>query len=183
MLSNSWFKNYSDLWLPRSIQAFEDLDVQFLPFKDLAKADEMIHYVGESFLHIRDCFPLSILNISYSWIRACFLALFTLVVPTWVTSRMSIIYFPEVHCKNLKNSSEFKAEVMMFLRPFSPLWPRFFNENIILFKFRNKRPIYNNIPDSSIIRFNKDFHSNLPKLIVQSTKQRWPVYWSILPKG
>ena len=59
--------------------------------------------------------PLSILYISHYWIKACFLALFTLVVPSWVTSRMSHISFTKAHCETMKNSSEFKAEVMMFL--------------------------------------------------------------------
>ena len=59
--------------------------------------------------------PLSILNISYSWIRVCFLALFTSLVPSWVTSKVSHISFADLHWETLKNSSEFKAEVIMFL--------------------------------------------------------------------
>jgi len=58
---------------------------------------------------------LNILNISYSWIQACFLALFTSVVPSWVISRMSHISFVDAHCETLKNSSEFKAEMIIFL--------------------------------------------------------------------
>ena len=58
---------------------------------------------------------LSILNISYSCIRACILALCTSMVLSWVTSRMSHISFVVADCKTLKNSSEFRAEVMMFL--------------------------------------------------------------------
>ena len=55
---------------------------------------------------------LSILNISYSWIRACFLALFTSVVPPCVTSRISYISFAEAYCETLQKSSEFRAYVV-----------------------------------------------------------------------
>ena len=58
---------------------------------------------------------LSIQNISYSWIRECFLTPFTSVVPSCVTSRIYHISFVEEHCETLKNSSEFRAGVMMFL--------------------------------------------------------------------
>ena len=72
----------------------------------------------------------------------------------------------------------------LFTFTLSPLGPRFLNESIIFFfNFRNKWAIYNSILDSSINWLKKDFHSNLPELIVQSTKQRWPVYWSTSPKG
>jgi len=59
--------------------------------------------------------PLSILNISYSCIRVCFLALFTSFVPSWVTYRVFHISLADTHCEILENSSEFKAEVMIFL--------------------------------------------------------------------
>jgi len=59
--------------------------------------------------------PFSILNISYSSIRACFLAPLTSMVPSCVTSRISHISFTEAHCETLKNSSEFRVDVMMFL--------------------------------------------------------------------
>ena len=59
--------------------------------------------------------PFCILNNSYSWMRACFLALFTSLVPSCVTSTMSHISFAEVHCDTLNNSSQLKAEVMIFL--------------------------------------------------------------------
>ena len=42
--------------------------------------------------------PLNILHISYSWIMTCFLALFTLVMPSWVTLRVSHISFVDAHC-------------------------------------------------------------------------------------
>ena len=59
--------------------------------------------------------PLSTLNISYSCIRVCFLALFTSFIPSWVTSKVSHISLADEHCDSLKNSSEFKEEVMIFL--------------------------------------------------------------------
>jgi len=59
--------------------------------------------------------PFCILNNSYSWMRACFLALFTSLVPSCVTSRMSYISFAEMHCDTLKNSSQLKAKVIIFL--------------------------------------------------------------------
>ena len=40
--------------------------------------------------------PCCILNISYSWMSACFLALFTSFVPSCVTSNMSHISFAEL---------------------------------------------------------------------------------------
>ena len=60
-------------------------------------------------------YPFCILNISYSWMRVCFLALFTSFVPSWVTSIVSHISFADAHCGTLKNSSEFNAEVIIFL--------------------------------------------------------------------
>ena len=136
--------------------------------------------------------PFNILNISYSWIKACFLALFISVVPSWVTPRMSHVSFAEAHCEHpeiliriYSSNDVFSNTIILssFTFTLSPLGPRFLNENIILFNFRNKRAICNNIPDPSINWFKKDFHSNLPKLIIQTTKQRWSVYWSTLPKG
>jgi len=59
--------------------------------------------------------PFYILNNSYSWMRACFLALFTSLVPSCVTSRMSHISFAELHCDTLKKSLQLKAEVIIFL--------------------------------------------------------------------
>ena len=59
--------------------------------------------------------PLSILNISYSWIRVCFLALFTSLVPSWVTYKVSHNSLADEHWEILKHSSEFKADVIMFL--------------------------------------------------------------------
>ena len=58
--------------------------------------------------------PFCILNISYSWIKACFLALFTSFVPSWVTSRVSHISFADSHWDTLKNSSVLNADVTMF---------------------------------------------------------------------
>jgi len=59
--------------------------------------------------------PSCILNNSYSWINSCFRALFTSVVPSCVTSRMSHISLGEIHCDTLKNSSRFNTEVIMLL--------------------------------------------------------------------
>ena len=134
--------------------------------------------------------PSSILNISYSWIKACFLALFTLVVPSWVTSKMSYISFADAHWETLENSSQFKAKVIIFLASnhielscfHCPFTPRFFNKNFIFFSLRNEMTICDSMPDSSINWFNKKFHFDLPKLIIQSIKQRWTVYGSTLPK-
>ena len=53
--------------------------------------------------------PFCILNSSYSWMRACFLALLTSFVPSCVTSRMPHISFTEVHCDTLESSSQLKA--------------------------------------------------------------------------
>jgi len=59
--------------------------------------------------------PFYIQNNSYSWIKACFLALFTSVVPSWVTSSISHISYVELHCDTLKNSSRFKTKIIIFL--------------------------------------------------------------------
>ena len=82
--------------------------------------------------------PFNILNISYFSIKACFLALFTFVMPSWVTSRIHLL-----HWESMKNSSEFKGKVIMFLTmqsywaflsfTLSPLRPRFFNKKTLSF--------------------------------------------------
>jgi len=55
-----------------------------------------------------------ILNSSYSWIRACFLALLTSLIPSWVTSRTSHISLALLHCETRKNSSMLRDEVRIF---------------------------------------------------------------------
>jgi len=59
--------------------------------------------------------PYCILNNSYSCIKACFLALFILFVPSWVTSSTSHMSFAFLHWKTLKNSFVFNEELRMFL--------------------------------------------------------------------
>jgi len=44
----------------------------------------------------------------------CLRALFTLVVPSCVTSSMSHISLAELHYETLKNSSRFNADVIIF---------------------------------------------------------------------
>ena len=43
------------------------------------------------------------------------MALLISFVPSCVTSRMSHVSFVELHCDTLKNSSQLKAEVIIFL--------------------------------------------------------------------
>jgi len=50
--------------------------------------------------------PCCILNNSSSWINACFLALFTSMVPSCVTSSMSHISLAKLHCEKLINGSK-----------------------------------------------------------------------------
>jgi len=59
--------------------------------------------------------PRCILNNSCSWIKACFLSLFTPFVLSWVTSSTSHMSFALLHWKTLKNSSMFNEEVRIFL--------------------------------------------------------------------
>ena len=59
--------------------------------------------------------PFCILKSSYSWIRPCFLTLFTSFVPSCVTSKMSHVSLAELYCETLKSSSLLKAYVIMFL--------------------------------------------------------------------
>ena len=65
--------------------------------------------------------PFCILNISYSWMRACFLAIFTSFVPSCVTSRMSHISFADAHYDTLKNSSQLNVDVIIFFKTQSNL--------------------------------------------------------------
>jgi len=51
------FRDSSDFRLSRSIQAFEYLDVKFVPFKVLAKVDEMVYNVSEFVLYISNGLP------------------------------------------------------------------------------------------------------------------------------
>ncbi len=51
-----------------------------------------------------------------------------------------------------------------------PLGPRFFKNRSVLLKLWNERAIFDWIPNSLINGFNKDFHSSLPILVIQSTK-------------
>jgi len=41
--------------------------------------------------------------------------------------------------------------------------------------FWNKRSINNDVPNPSIDRMNKDFHFDLPKLIVNTAKHMWSI--------
>jgi len=74
-------------------------------------------------------YPCCIQNNSYSWIKACFLALLTSLVPSWVTSSISHISFSEEHCDTLKNSSRFKTYVIICLAMHS-YWTFFFSISI-----------------------------------------------------
>ena len=64
----------------------------------------------------------------------------------------------------------------------SPLRPRLFNGRSIFFKLWDKMTIFNCIPNSFVKWFYKDFHSHFPKMVVQTTKQRWSFDWSTFPK-
>ena len=152
----------------------------------------MIHYVGESFLHIQDGF---LFKPSEHFI---FLEQGMLPCPLHVSCAFmgNLQDVPHFLCKCIlldpeklikiqsENNDVFGNAIILssFTFTLSPLGQRFFIENIFFFKLRYKRVIYNSIPDSSINLFNKIFHSNLPKLIFRSRKQRWHVYRSTLPK-
>ena len=152
----------------------------------------MIHNVREPLLHITYWFPFCILKSSYSWIRACFLTLFTSFVPSCMTSKMSHISLAELHCETLKNSSQLGADVIIFLAIQSNLTFLLYasvhldeglsTKKIIFLNLRYQRTIFNWLPNAFISWVYKNFHSHFPKLIIDSTKQRWPVYWGTFPK-
>ena len=48
------FRDGCDFGLPRSVQALEDLDVEFLLFKGFSKADEMVDNMSEPLLYINN---------------------------------------------------------------------------------------------------------------------------------
>ncbi|KAL2327559.1 hypothetical protein Fmac_020986 [Flemingia macrophylla] len=45
--------------LPLSVEGFQNLDINFFFIKFLAKTLQIVDNVGESFLNIHDCFPLT----------------------------------------------------------------------------------------------------------------------------
>ena len=87
----------------------------------------------------------------------------------WALRNPETFIWIQGRCYNVL-SNTIKFGLLVF--KISPLGPRFFNRRFIFFKFRNKRVIFNCIPNSFVKRYNKDFHSNFPDLIIQTTEQR-----------
>ena len=75
-------------------------------------------------------------------------------------------------CEDVLSSAIIWSSSSFHLCPFNPRLV-----HILIFNntLRSVRSIHNCISNTLVIWFNENFHSNFPKLIVNTTKHRWPM--------
>lgn len=122
--------------------------------------------------------PYYILKSSYSYINACFLVLFNLVVLSHVWLQECLTLLCKIAFRKFKKFVKIQGSsyyifghtiILSFL--IFNFKPRLFCKIIFNYLFRNIGFFYYGIPDPSIDRLKKRFHSNLPKLIINT--HRW----------
>jgi len=136
--------------------------------------------------------PCCILNSSYSCIKASILALFTSLVPSCVTSSTSHISLAllilrdskelihvQWRCENVLYGAIILSSPSFLFYPFSL---RILNLFIINHMYRSVRSIQNCILNTLVNLIQWRFYSNFPKLLVDTTKHRWPMYRSTFYK-